>query len=242
MASQASIRSLGSSSVFSVGRNLSQCFIVKRDEDSDSVESCNAEKHYNLQDLWKCELQRHMPKDNDNACELYLKAILGASSYNYKTDEEIENLNNLPPLLCSTKQRPDVQILHNNQILTTIEVHSSKSYEATIEKSIMTVVELLRLKRSFNESITSCTGFTFPKQPDSYGQFNQCVVKIKVIWTGLKFLYTLTNIVNIHDVKVAVVDVCNTACLECYTGQQRKNYTMVLSTTELESIFGTGAI
>ena len=97
-----------------------------------------SEKHYNLKDLWKHEKKRgHLFEDeNKAACSAYLKEILG-TSYEYKVNNGIAGLGSLPPLYCSTIQRPDVQVLQCNQTLLVIEVHSSKSYEATIEKCII---------------------------------------------------------------------------------------------------------
>ena len=97
-----------------------------------------------LKDLWICEKEtiRLCEDKNEAACSAYLKEILG-TSYEYKVDNGIAGLGSLPPLYCSTIQRPDVQVLQGDQILLVIKVHSSRSYEATIEKCVMSVVEHL---------------------------------------------------------------------------------------------------
>ena len=180
---------------------------------------------------------------NEAVCSAYLKEILEAS-YEYKVDNEIAGLGSFPPLYCSTIQIwPGVQVLQGNQILLVIDVPSSRSYKGTIEKCIMSVVEHLCVKRSYNKTTTVCTGFAFPKLLTDKEEFHQCVVSIEVTWNGVKFQYRLTSIVDIRDVKAIVVDACRKACLDSYsTDEQETKYAVVLSNSELGRIFGDGTI
>ena len=129
MASHAITRPLRSSSIFSQGYDLVNCSLIKRHLGSAFADVCASEKLYNLKDLWICEKEtiRLCEDKNEAACSAYLKEILG-TSYEYKVDNGIAGLGSLPPLYCSTIQRPDVQVLQGNQILLVIEVHSSRSY------------------------------------------------------------------------------------------------------------------
>ena len=117
MASKAIFCTLPSSSAYSLGQDLNACVIIAQHQDSEREELFSMEKRYNLQDLCWCEgLKNCVLQKNDLACEEYLHKILG-TSYDYKVDKRIEDLNNLPPLVCSTNQRPDLKILQNSQIL-----------------------------------------------------------------------------------------------------------------------------
>ena len=126
---------------------------------------------------------------NEAPCSAYLKELFGA----YKVDDGIAGFGSSSPpppsslllVLLYTIQRPGVQILQGNQILLVIEVHSSRSYEGTIEKCIVSVVEHLRIKWSYNETTTVCTGFAFPKLPTDKEEFHKCVVSIEVTWNGV---------------------------------------------------------
>ena len=244
MASHAITRPLRSSSIFSQGYDLVNCSLIERHLGSAFADVCASEKRYNLKDLWIREKEtiRLCEDKNEAACSAYLKEILG-TSYEYKVDNGIAGLGSLPPLYCSTIQRPDVQVLQGDQILLVIKVHSSRSYEATIEKCVMSVVEHLRVKRSYNKTTTVCTGFAFPKLPTDKEGFHQCVVSVEVTWNGVKFQYKLTSIVDIRKVRETVVDACRKACLDSYgTDEQETNYAVVLSNSELGRIFGDGAI
>jgi len=229
--------------MFSLGHNLSNCLLIERHFGSENAEFCNNKNITIFKTSGGVKNPQNvcLKKKQCSMCVVFKRNTVGML-YDYKVDQGIAGLNDLLSLLCSTNQKPDVQILQNIQILLAIEVHSSKSYEATIEKGIMTVVELLCLKQSFNKTSTSCMGFTFPKLPANDNRFHQCVVKIEVTWTRVKFLYRLTSIANISHVKVAVLDVCNKACLDSYTGEQQTKCTTVLTSNELQSIFGRDAI
>lgn len=76
-----------------------------------------------------------------------------------------------------------------------VKVHSSSTYRKTIRKCIIGVVDLLCLHRSYDDSITECIGYAFPKKG-----VKQCVVKVLVTRKTLSFAYTLTAIKNIIDI------------------------------------------
>jgi len=91
----------------------------------------------------------------------------------------------------------------------------------------MSIIEHLRIKRSYNKTTTVCTGFAFPKLPTDNEEFDQCVVSIEVTWNAVEFKYRLTSITDIRNVKATVVDACRKACLDSYsTDEQETKYAL----------------
>ena len=107
-------------------------------------------------------------------------------------NKKVPQFANLYPLYCSTDQRQDLNVFREKDDLPLIlvEVHSSP-FNATVKKTVLGVVDQLRLYRMHDSSITCCVGFAFPKIG-----VPQCVVKVSVTWENMGFNYTVTPITD----------------------------------------------
>lgn len=228
MASQDRSRSV---SAVCGGVDLKNCPFIKNRDPNWSPEKCADVTEYSLTDLLAdVEVTEKMRK-NEEACGVYLQKIL--PGYGIKVERELQNLKGLPNLYCTGKQRPDVQVedLSKNQICLVSEVHSSP-FDDTIQKCVMSVVELNRVHRSFNSEINTYIGFAFPKL-----DVDQCVVKVMVTWE-FPFFYTLTcldrteveaTVQSAVDENARKLVVCGEGCV------QEREFLVKLTPTELET-------
>jgi len=100
----------------------------------------------------------------------------------------------------------------------------------------MSVVEQLRLYRSYDTDITSCTGFAFPK----CGTQKQCVVKVQVTWVDLHFSFALTCIRS-EDVRRSICDAASGQRAPKSLSDQQCEFVIALSPADLTH-FGQSAI
>ena len=115
-------------------------------------------------------------ESNSNANE-------GASFSHNKSAKWLKELH---PFISPLKARPNVlveiELKKDNQKygpvpILIVEVHS-KSYEFTLAKLLLSLIDQFRFLRHIDAEIPKCTGFVFPKaEPDSY------VTKMDVQWT-----------------------------------------------------------
>ena len=117
--------------------------------------------------------------------------------------------------------------------VTIVEVDSSP-YEGTIKKCLTCVVELLRVYRSYNTSITQSVGYAFPKLDT-----NQCVVKVLVTWTNLTFRYALTLLETPEDVGEDLKRLTSPSIPHA-DDMQECSFVIRLSSSDLQ-LFGDGA-
>lgn len=170
---------------------------------------------YNLQQL--CDLQsvtyNTENETADNICLNYIKKTLvdvyDESSMSAVYDQEAIGLKELPSYVYSSRQRPDVTISCYNFIILLIEVHSCSSkasFQNTIRKAIMGLMDIIRHYRLYGEiSVSEWTGFAFPKCKKK-----ECVVQVKVTYDPFlyKFTYKLSKI-PIGSVPALVLDTFN---------------------------------
>ena len=113
-------------------------------------------------------------------------------------DLELESFHQLRPFLKSVDNRPDVALLKNNLPLFIVEVQSSP-YSRSLTKTIVSVIDHLRLLSNYNEEIHKCTGFTFPDFDSKV-----CVTKVEVEWKNFRFNVTLTPLISCREVEAEV--------------------------------------
>ena len=122
-----------------------------------------------------------------------------------KIDTEVPLLRDLPPLCCTTAQRPDVAVYQGKNLCVTVELHSSP-FTATLRKTIVGAIDVIRLCRNADSSFSTFTAFTFPKC-----HIKKTVVAVTVTFKSLKFIYSLRS-VAMENVKNELQRVLNTNC------------------------------
>ena len=113
-------------------------------------------------------------------------------------DQELESFHQLRPFLKSINDRPDVALLRNNIIcLCLLLKYNPAPISRSLSKTIVGVIDHLRLLSNYNEEIHKCTGFTFP-------DFNSkvCVTKVEVEWKNFHLNVTLTPFISCREVEV----------------------------------------
>ena len=120
-------------------------------------------------------------------------------------DKEVPLVRDLPPLCCTTTQRPDVAVYQGKNLCVTVEVHSSP-FTATLRKTIVGAIDVIRLLRNADTSFSTFTAFTFPKC-----HVRKTVVAVTVTFKSLKFVYSLRS-VAMENVKDELKRVLNTNC------------------------------
>lgn len=95
----------------------------------------------------------------------------------------------IPPLIHSTNARPDVcvQLRDNALPLLCVEVHSGKSYQNSVAKTVGVLLDQLRVLRNLDPSIKKVTGFTLPKIGTP-----TALTKITVAWHNFSFSIDIT--------------------------------------------------
>jgi len=148
-----------SSSASSVARySVQERPLIGRDPSFPQVQTCAESNWYSLSDLLKSESDS--ARQSEGACKDYLAQILRQThlnQYKFKVKPKLAGLESLMPLYCSVPHLPDVQVFSSRVPglpVVVVEVHSSP-YGCTIEKCIMSVVEQLRLYRSYDTDITN---------------------------------------------------------------------------------------
>ncbi len=229
-------------SISSQSRNLGlYSDLVSRSLGSKTASQCAGLTQYNLIDIGGGVEK----ESSEQRCLEVVRSILGRTphgkQYKYECNTRNDDLKSLPPLFCTPNQGPDVLVFEegNRLPVLVIEVHSS-SYDQTIEKCIMSVMEQLRLYRSYSPDIDTCTGFAFPKLPTSRQENKQCVVKVQVTWKDLNFVYDLTTIPKEHVARTLsdtalAVHPPSTATQPC------SEFVVTLSQGDLDKYFKGGA-
>lgn len=213
--------------------------LIRRDPRFPQVQTCAESNWYSLSDL--LESESDSARQSEGACKDYLAQILRQTrlnQYKFKVKAKLAGLESLMPLYCSVPHLPDVQVFSSRVPglpVVVVEVHSSL-YGCTIEKCIMSVVEQLRLYRSYDTDITSCTGFAFPK----CGTEKQCVVKVQVTWVDLYFSFALTCIRS-EDVHQSIRDAVSGQRAPRSLSDQQCEFVVALSPADLTH-FGQSAI
>ena len=144
--------------------------------------------------------------------------------------KKVLGFEKLYPLYVTTDQRPDLTVSRetDNLPLILVEVHSSP-FAATVNK---TILDQLRLYRTYDASITRCVGFAL----------KQCVVIVSVTWEKLCFRYTLTPIEKIESVTSTIeCELCAaTESAPSPNLNQELRFLVPLSQKDL-GLFGDGA-
>jgi len=73
-------------------------------------------------------------------------------------------------------------------------------FKHSVNKTAADVLDQLRLLRCFDNTITQCVGFTFPKFATDGNQNKSCVVKVTVSFKNFQFQICLSSL-HISDVK-----------------------------------------
>uniref|UniRef100_A0A1X7TER6 Uncharacterized protein n=1 Tax=Amphimedon queenslandica TaxID=400682 RepID=A0A1X7TER6_AMPQE len=97
------------------------------------------------------------------AKEVLLQHLSDTRDDQYEINKAIVKVNELPTLLSDTLERPDIVLYSHNhkKLITTFEVLSSPM-EFTIYKSIIGVVNVIRLLKCRDKSLNYFTCFTLP--------------------------------------------------------------------------------
>ena len=131
-----------------------------------------------------------------------------AKNLTFTSDVEVKSLAEaLVTFRCSLKNRPDGAILRTFHCdgrewklpLLILEVHSS-DYRNTVSQTAVDLIDQFRLLRCFNQNISECVGFTFPKHPEGSAPDKFCVTKVVVSFERFKFVVRLFPL-EISDVK-----------------------------------------
>ena len=96
---------------------------------------------------------------NENVAKFCVEACTEACTevgLDIRINEKVPQLDNLPALYCTTFQRPDVAVYQRKSLLLTIEVHSSP-FNHTLRKTIIGGIDMLRLLRNADPSVTEFT-------------------------------------------------------------------------------------
>ena len=128
----------------------------------------------------------------------YVRSLIPSNAtddLSVSVDQELELFHELRPLLKSVENRPDVVVLTNKLPLLIVEVQSS-SYSKSLCKTVVGLIDQLRLLRNYNTQIQECTGFTFP-------DFHQkvCVTKVEIEWKNFCFNATYTPLTSSSTVR-----------------------------------------
>ena len=199
-------------------------------------DECADQKYslYSLDDILKnAGLPVQDNEKSDDACCRYIRNKL-SDRCSYEINGFLESLNSLPTLYCNSGQKPDVMVFDinvPNLPVILVQLHSSP-FQQSIVKCIIGVVDQLRLYRSYDSSITTCTGYVFPKLG-----VKRCVVKVQVTWSRLVFLYKLTpTAMEQIDLEATV----RAASVPSTDNVQKKHFLVTLSQDDLQ-LFGPGA-
>ena len=230
-------RRLSSSASTSATIDISELILLKRKLGSMTAEACAEKNIYNLSVLEPSLCQLDL--DHDNFCFRYVSDLVkGDPGLSTLLRQKVTHFAELHPLYATTDKRPDVLIARDGFPLVQFEVHSS-SFDNTIRKCILGVIDQLRLYRTFSENTAECSGFVFPKLT-----VLQCVVKVTVTWEKNVFSYSLTCIEEPQEVRKAVVEELQKAKTRAPSPNlpQRTEYLVQLSEEDLHMFGGSTAV
>ena len=202
------------SSGFPYTHTILSTHIMKLGKDTLDFAGCCDEKYrcYDLDNVHVHYLnsqytssKRRVHKDAAECCVRVLKHF--AESCGKRLEFETENSLNLSqssmlaPFLSSLEQRPDISVSLSDECTAALlgEIHSSP-YEDTLRKTVISALDLLRLRRMYSDEVSEITAFSFPKFDNDH-----CVVKVVVTWKDFTFWYTLEPIVAIEKIEKEVV-------------------------------------
>ena len=216
--------------------------LVKRNPLSLSPDDCASYKLYTLEEVLgsaglSVVMSANKKETSDQACCRYVTKKVSIR-YSCECTKMVQALKDIPPLFCTLKQFPDVMVFKPGEPVMpklpvlTVEVHSSP-FQYTIMKCIIGVLDQLRLYRSYDPRIVTCTGFAFPKL-----NIKQCVVKVQVTFAKLRFQYMLTAIDVIEEIDLLTT--ADTASMPSSYDCQTPKFVVSLSTDDL-MYFGSGA-
>ena len=145
-------------------------------------------------------------KPNERLAKCIVEICSSAEDHelDVQVNHGVPQLEKLPLLYCTTRQRPDVVVYQDRKLCFTVEVHSSH-YSTTLKKTIIGCVDTIRLLRNADTSVSSFTAFAFPNIDTK-----TTVVEVTVTFESLRFVYSLQS-VEMQDVKNKIRSALNSA-------------------------------
>ena len=131
----------------------------------------------------------------------YVKRLLPSNlnGVEVHVDLEIDQFQQyLRPFMKSVVNRLDVVFLIDGLPLLIVEVQSSP-FHRSVSKTVVGLIDQLRLHRNYNTEITQCTGFTFPEYKDK-----ECVAKVCIKWSKFSFYIEYTPLTSVGRVQQEV--------------------------------------
>ena len=235
-------RRMSSSPASSLGPSvlgLYNCWSLE--QGSSSISDCANVHQYTLDDLCKhfCPIEQNreeLQTEEEGPEDLCTRLVQKLFDVHVKVRKLVVLLKDkIPPMLCTSDQRPDVHVYGFNSRAdvpeaeipaTIIEVHSSP-YENTIIKAILVGTDLCR---HYAEDSSQYTAFAFPKNCTK-----QCVVKVIIRWQGLSFkiFLELIELDNVRDALAAVLRAWNPIPLTSAEEQPKSPFVVKLSSDDL---------
>ena len=123
---------------------------------------------------------------------------LGLTDVIVSVDKDLDEFQHLSPFLHSVENRPDVVFLKGGLPLLIVEVQSSL-FKQSVCKTVVDLIDQLRLLRNYSTDISQCTGFTFPEFKGM-----ECVAKVHVEWKDFSFHVDYTPLTLADDVQSEV--------------------------------------
>ena len=110
-------------------------------------------------------------------------------------DKDLDLFHHLRPFAKSVKNRPDVVFLKGGLPLVIVEVQSSP-FRYSVSKTVVGLIDQLRLLRNYRRDISHCIGFTFPEYKEK-----ECVAKVRIEWKDLSFHISYIPLTSAQDVQ-----------------------------------------
>lgn len=132
----------------------------------------------------------------DNYVGEYVKRLipLNLPDVVVSVDKNLDLFQHLRPFSKSVNNRPDVVFLKGGLPLLIVEVQSSP-FAHSVSKTVVGLIDQLRLSRNYGRDINHCIGFTFPEYKGK-----ECVAKVHIEWKDLSFHVSYTPLTSAQDV------------------------------------------
>ena len=99
----------------------------------------------------------------------------------------LPKLSEFQPFHSTSVIKPDVTVVTCGTSLPILTVEVlSETYELTVKKALINVIEQYRILRAHNPLVESCVGFVFPRNVEE-----SCVTKVEVKFVNFHLTYTL---------------------------------------------------
>lgn len=175
---------------------------------------------YNLNDITRDHDHHHDKSVSDDRCQRFLYRVVRF----WRHGKWCDHFRGLLPLFCSTTIVPDAFILRcvrgRTVLVLLVEVQSSDDFASTIRKCVFDVIDQFRFYRIYCSTVSSVTGFAFPKLKDGRKLNKKSVVKVTVSMEDLKFCYKLETIERVTAIEgslhMAIAQ--NESCLSGLSG------------------------